>query len=326
MSEPWRIVVREHGGPENLVRAPLATTEPGPGEVRVAIEASGVNFIDTYHRTGLYPIALPGGLGVEGAGRIEALGPGVSGWSPGDRIGVIAENRGTYASHLVAPASHLFALPDAVSADDAAAMLLKGITAWMLVERVGKVVPGQIALVHSAAGGVGSLLVPWLKHAGAIVIAHAGTAEKAERAKAKGADHVLSVTFDALAEAVRDLTGGHGADVIFDGVGASSWQASLAAVARRGLIASYGNASGPVPPLSPLDLLRAGSIFLTRPSMFHYIDTPESRAEGGRRVFEMVATERLLVTGMHLHFPGFSYLARRRSTYELIPEVWQQSL
>ena len=288
MSSPHRIVVHGHGGPDALSYEAFTPGEPGPGEVRVAIEAVGVNYIDTYHRTGLYPIALPGGLGVEAAGTIEAVGPDVANWSPGDRVALLIETRGAYATQIVVRADLLFALPDSVSAEVAAAALLKGITAWMLVERCGKVAPGQIALVHAAAGGGGSLLVPWLKHAGAIVIAHAGTPEKAESARQNGADHALSVAFDALAGAVREITNGHGADVIYDGVGAASWSASLAAIARRGLLVTYGNASGPVPPLSPLELLRAGSIFLTRPSMFHYVDTPESRAEAGRRLFAML--------------------------------------
>lgn len=288
MSSAHRILVHAHGGPDALSHEGFTPREPGPGEVRVAIEAVGVNYIDTYHRTGLYPIALPGELGVEAAGTIEAVGPGVVNWAPGDRVALLAESRGTYASHIVISAELLFALPDSIPADVAAAVLLKGITAWMLVERCGKVVPGQIALVHAAAGGVGSLLVPWLKHAGAIVIAHAGTPEKAEIARQNGADHALSIPFEALAATVRDVTDGHGADIVYDGVGASSWSASLAAIARRGLLVTYGNASGPVPPLSPLELLRAGSIFLTRPSMFHYVDSPESRAEAGRRLFAMI--------------------------------------
>ena len=288
MKDTHHIVIHSHGGPEVLAYERFSPGDPGPGEVRVALEAIGVNYIDTYHRTGLYPIALPGVLGVEAAGVVEAIGDDVADWSPGDRVAILTEMRGTYATHIVLPADRLFALPDAVSADVAAAILLKGITAWMLVERCGKVAPGQIALVHAAAGGVGSLLVPWLKHAGAIVIAHAGNPEKAAIARQYGADHALSVDFDTLAGAVRDLTSGHGVDIVFDGVGKSSWQASLASIARRGLFVSYGNASGPVDPLSPLDLLRAGSIFLTRPSMFHYVDTSASRAQAGARLFEMI--------------------------------------
>lgn len=289
MSElPWRITIGSTGGPEVLRREHFEPAAPGPDEVRVAIRAIGLNFIDTYHRAGLYPLPLPSGLGVECAGVVESVGAGVSNWKTGDRVGCLPEKPGTYATHITMTASQLIPLPDFITDDVAAAVLLKGFTCWMLADRCGRVQPGQIVLVHSAAGGVGSMLVPWLKSRGATVIAHAGTEAKAETARKRGADHALSVPFEDLATVVRELTNGHGADVVFDGVGAASWHASLALTARRGLLISYGNASGPVPPLVPLDLLNAGSIFLTRPRFGHYADSAETRAEAAARLFGLI--------------------------------------
>ncbi len=288
-STGWRVVVREHGGPEVIDREEFDLAAPGTGEIRLRITAIGVNYIDTYHRSGLYPSTLPIGLGVEAAGVVEAIGADVEGWRTGDRVACLVEKPGTYATHLLVEADRLFALPDSISDELAAAILMKGLTAWMLIERCAKVQPGQTVLVHSAAGGVGSLLVPWLKNIDANVIAHAGSFEKARAAIRRGADHALFCPFKLLAEQVHALTDGKGADVVLDGVGAASWSASLAAIARRGMLVSYGNASGPAPAVTPLELLKAGSIFLTRPTMYHYIDTAESRAEGARRLFELVA-------------------------------------
>ena len=290
MSDAWRIVVRQPGGPEAMAREEIALPVPVAGEVRVRNEAIGVNFIDTYHRGGLYPLTMPTGLGSEAAGVIEAVGAGVDLALVGQRVGYLAQAPGAYATHSLAAADRLYPLPDGISAEDAAAVLLKGLTCWMLVERCAKIRPGQTALVHAAAGGVGSILVPWLKAVGAVVLAHAGSVEKAAIARASGVDHALTDAFDSLPGAVRGLTGGRGVDVVFDGVGAASWAASLASIARCGMLVTYGNASGPVPPISPLDLLRAGSIFLTRPTMFDYLIEPADRQAASTRLFELVAS------------------------------------
>ena len=292
---PWRIAVREFGDADVLKREEIHLPDPGPGEVRLRIEASGLNYIDTYHRSGLYPVQLPSGLGVEAAGRIEAIGPGVEGWTAGDRVGCLPLAPGSYATHMLCNASRLIALPLAISSEIAAAVMLKGFTAWMLIERCARVQPGQIVLVHAAAGGVGTLLVPWLKRVGAIVIAHTGTQAKAAAAKGMGADHALWGPLAPLAAEIRSLTGGHGADVILDGVGQASWAASLGAVAKRGLIVSYGNASGPVPPVPPLDLQKAGSVFLTRPRMYDYADTPEAMEMAAARLFGLIIDDTLKV-------------------------------
>ncbi len=295
MSDPWHIIFHKTGGPEVLEHEAFDPGAPDSGQVRVKISASGVNFIDTYHRAGLYPLPLPSGLGTEFAGVVEAVGPDVRDISPGQRVAARMGRPGSYATHAVLGVEELFPLPNGISDEAAAAVTLKGLTAWMLVEKCRKLEPGQVVLVHSAAGGVGSLLVPWAKAMGGIVIAHAGSAEKAERAHAAGADHALSCSFDELAAKVRELTGGHGADLVLDGVGASSWAASLGSIAKRGLIVSYGNASGPVPPVAPLELSRAGSVFLTRPTLYDYTQTPEERAEGSNRLFSLIANGTLSV-------------------------------
>ncbi|WP_174274769.1 quinone oxidoreductase family protein [Sphingomonas bacterium] len=285
----YRLIVRETGGPETIEREAVGTLAPGAGEARVRHAAIGLNFIDTYQRSGLYPIALPSGLGSEAAGIVEAVGEGVTEVRVGDRVAYAGSPLGAYATVRTLPAGHLVTLPDDVSFETAAAAMLKGMTADMLVGECGEARPGQVALVHAASGGVGSLLVQWLKAIGCTVIGHAGSAEKAARAKALGADHALDCPFDQLADRIRAITGGHGADLVLDGVGKASWAASLAAAARRGLIVSYGNASGAVPPLAPLELGRAGSLFLTRPSLFDYIETRERLAAAAERLFARLA-------------------------------------
>lgn len=301
MTDAWRMVVRRHGGPEVIEREDFALPTPGPRQALIRHAAIGVNFIDTYHRSGLYALPLPSGLGIEASGMVEAVGAEVSEVAPGQRVAYVAMPPGAYASHGLVDADRLFALPDTIADDVAAAMPLKGLTAWMLIERCAKVEPGQNILVHAAAGGVGTILVQWLKAIGATVIAHTGTAEKAGGVKMLGADHVLSCPFDTLADEVRGLTG-KGVDAVLDGVGAASWAASLASLAKRGMLVSYGNASGPAPSFSALDLLRAGSVFVTRPTIFDYIDTPEERAQAARRLFAMLGSGAVTIQ-IGQHFP-----------------------
>lgn len=288
MSEAYAFVVRETGGPDVLAAEPLAIPRPGPGQVLVRNEAVGLNFIDTYHRSGLYTIPLPTGLGNEGAGTVVAVGEGSGEYREGNRVGYFTGPLGSYATHRLVDADRLVKLPDAISFEQAAAAMLKGCTAEYLVERCARVQPGETVLVHAAAGGVGSILVPWLKHLGAIVIAHAGDSRKAAVAKELGADHALCCPMDDLAGEVRSLTEGVGVPIVLDGVGKASWAASLASVARRGLIVTYGNASGPVPPFTALDLLSAGSIFVTRPTLADYCRTPEEIRASAARVFELI--------------------------------------
>jgi len=281
--------IERTGGPEVIQWGDVDLPPPEPGEVRMRHTAVGLNFIDVYHRKGLYPIDLPGGLGSEAVGVIESVGAGVSGFVPGDRVGTFGPLRGAYATARNVPAAQLFKLPDNVDDKVAAALLLKGCTTEFLVERCARVAAGQVVLVHAAAGGVGHLLVGWLKAIGATVIGTVGDDAKVERARHAGADHVLRYKQEDVAARVREITAGKGVAVSFDGVGKSSWPVSLASVARRGLIVSYGNASGPVDGVNLGILSQRGSLFVTRPTLFDYYVTPEERQGGIERVFAMLA-------------------------------------
>jgi len=295
MSDPYVFTLRRTGGPEVLEAEHVDVPRPGPGEVLVRNEAVGLNFIDTYHRSGLYKLPLPSGLGGEGAGIVEAVGEGVTRFRQGHRVGYFTGPLGAYATHRAIDAERLVRLPDSISAEQAAAAMLKGCTAEYLIERCARVEAGQAVLVHAAAGGVGSILVQWLKAAGATVIAHAGDSRKAASAKALGADHALCCAMEELAAEVRVLTGGRGVEAVLDGVGAASWSASVGSVARRGLIVTYGNASGPVPAFTALDLLSAGSIFVTRPTLADYCRTGKEMAASAARLFEMVETKAVTI-------------------------------
>ncbi|HEX8533872.1 MAG TPA: quinone oxidoreductase [Allosphingosinicella sp.] len=288
MVDPFRFCLRETGGPEVLAAEMIDPPRPGEGEVVIRHEAVGVNFIDTYHRSGLYPLPLPSGIGNEAAGVVEAVGAGVEGLREGNRVGYFSGPLGSYATHRAIPADRVVKLPDEIGSEDAAAILLKGCTAEFLIERCARVEAGETVLVHAAAGGVGSILVQWLKALGATVIGHAGNSRKAEIVKALGADHALCCPMEELAGEVRAITSGKGASVVLDGVGAASWEASLGSITRRGLLVTFGNASGPVPPFTALDLLRTGSIFVTRPTLFDYIATAEEMRASAARLFEMI--------------------------------------
>jgi NADPH2:quinone reductase len=287
-SATFAIRFRRTGGPEVLEAQPLDIGRPGPGEVLVRHEAVGINFIDTYFRTGLYPVELPGGLGNEAAGVVEAVGAGVADFEAGDRVGYFTGPVGAYATHRSIEVARLVKLPDGISSEQAAAAMLKGCTAEYLIERCARVETGQTVLVHAAAGGVGSIAVQWLKAIGATVIAHSGSPAKALLAAELGADISLDCPMEELTAKVREATGGGGVPVVLDGVGAASWEASLASVARRGLVVSYGNASGPVPPFTPLDLIRRGSIFVTRPTLADYCPNPADMRASAARLFEMM--------------------------------------
>ena len=294
-SAPFAIRFHSTGGPEELAAEPITVGEPGPGQVRLRHEAVGLNFIDTYFRTGLYPVELPGGLGNEAAGIVEAIGEGVQGFVAGDRVGYFTGPVGAYATHRLVEADRLVTLPDGISSEQAAAAMLKGCTAEYLIERCGRVEPHMTVLVHAAAGGVGSIAVQWLKAIGATVIAHSGSAAKAELATELGADISLDCPMQELAAKVRDATGGEGVPVVLDGIGAASWEASLGSVARRGLIVSFGNASGPVPAFNMLELMRRGSIFVTRPTLFDYCATPAEMRASAARLFAMMLSGKVEV-------------------------------
>jgi NADPH2:quinone reductase len=276
------------GGPDVIEWVDADLRAPAPGEVRMRNTAVGLNYIDTYHRTGLYPITLPSGLGSEAVGVVEAVGQGVTGLAVGDRVGTFGPALGAYATARNVAADSLLPLPDDIDDRTAAAILLKGCTAEFLIERCAKVQAGQTVLVHAAAGGVGHLLVGWLKAIGATVIGTAGSDEKAAQARAAGADHVILHKSEDTAARVRAITGGAGVPVILDGIGKATWQASLDSAARRGLIVSYGNAGGAVDGVALGVLAAKGSLFVSRPTLFHYYVTAEERAAGVARLFAML--------------------------------------
>jgi len=267
------------GGPEVLKLDQVDLAPPGPGEIRIRHGAIGVNFIDTYHRTGLYPVPLPGGLGLEAAGIVEAIGDGVTDFKVGDRAAYCTGPVGAYADAANVPAGRSVPVPDGVSDAVAAAALLKGLTAEFLIRRTFPVQPGQSVLFHAAAGGVGLIALQWLKHIGATVIGTVGSQDKADLVRSYGCDHVIQYRTEKVAETVRALTGGAGVPVVYDSVGKDTLWSSLDSLAIRGLFVSFGNASGPPDPVSPLELSKRGSLFMTRPTLFHYVGTtPELRA------------------------------------------------
>lgn len=287
MSERVARITRT-GGPEVIEWIDVDLPPPGPGEVRMRHHAVGLNYIDTYHRSGVYPVDLPAGLGSEAAGVVEAVGEGVDGLSVGDRVGTFGPSRGAYATARNVAAKQLFRLPDDVDDRTAAAMLLKGCTVEALVDRCARVQAGQTVLVWAAAGGVGQLMTGWLKAIGATVIGTAGTQAKAEHARAAGADHVLLHRDEDVVARVKDMTDGAGVAVVFDGVGMASWERTLAVTARRGLIVSYGNAGGAVTGVNLGVLAAKGSLFVTRPTLFDYYVTPEERQAGIERLYAML--------------------------------------
>lgn len=287
MTDPYVIEMSETGGVDVLVKTTRAPQPPGPGQVLVRQTASGLNFIDTYHRTGLYPVKLPFVPGSEGAGVVEAVGDGVSHIAVGDRVAYLGS--GTYATHYTGPAATMVKLPDGISEADAAAVMLKGLTAWMLLFEVRRASPGETALVWAPVGGVGSLLVPWASALGVRVIAVTSSDAKGSRARELGASDVVLSSDDVAAE-VRTLTGGDGVDVSYDSVGKTSAQASLDSLKPRGWWVSYGNASGAADPLAPGILGAKGSLVLTRPSLFHFISDADSLRRGAAALFGAMRT------------------------------------
>lgn len=278
----------EKGGPEVLRLEDVTLGDPGPGEARVRHAAIGVNFVDTYFRTGLYPATLPSGLGTEGAGVVEAVGPGVTHVRPGDRVAYAGGPLGAYSEARVMPAGGLVKLPDGVDERTAAAMMLKGLTVQYLIRRTHRVARGETVLFHAAAGGVGLIACQWLKALGATVIATAGSDEKAALAKAHGADHVIVYTRESFPERVRELTGGRGVAVVYDSVGKATFLGSLDCLQPMGLMVTFGNASGPVQAVDLSLLTQKGSLFVTRPTLFTYIAKREDLEAMAAELFEVV--------------------------------------
>ena len=282
------------GGPEVLRLEDVTVGDPGPGEVRLRHTAIAVNYVDTYHRSGLYPVPLPATPGVEAAGVVEAVGPGVASPRVGERV-VYTGPIGGYAGARLLAADRCVAIPEGVDDLTAAAVFTKGLTVDALVRRTHPVQAGETVLVHAAAGGVGLLMVQWLKGLGATVIGTVGSDEKAAVARAHGCDHVIVYTREPFAPRVRELTGGAGVPVVYDSVGKSTFEGSLDCLAPLGLMVTFGNASGPVPPVEPRVLAAKGSLFLTRPTVYTYIAKRAELERGAAEVFDRVRDGRLRV-------------------------------
>ena len=280
------------GGPEVLERVEIDTPTPGHGQILIRHEAIGINFIETYQRTGLYPVKLPAIPGSEVAGVVEAVGDGVTRVKVGDRVATMGSS-GAYAEASIARADRAVIIPDTITTKVAAAILLKGMTTEALVRRTYPVKSGETVLVHAAVGGVGQIMTQWLKAIGATVIATVGSEAKAEKARALGADHVILYRELDVAAEVRRITGGVGVPVAFDSVGKDTFEGTLASLARRGLFVSFGNASGAAPPFAPGRLAAAGSVYLTRPTLGDYVVSTEELDESAALVFGMVASGKI---------------------------------
>lgn len=282
------IQIERAGGPEVLIPKEIPTPEPGPGQIRVRHGAVGLNYVETYYRSGLYPLTLPKVLGQEAAGTVDAVGEGVTRFHVGDRAAYAAGSSGAYAEAATIDEGRAVKLPDSISDEIAAAVMLKGLTVEMLVRRCYALKPGQTALVHAAAGGVGSMLVQWAKAIGATVIGTTGSGAKADLARGHGADHVLNHGDPSWPDQVRALTGGAGVNVAYDAVGKTTVDGSMKSLAKRGWLIVYGGASGPVPPIDPLALMRGGSLVLTRPTLFDYIAETRELDAAAEALFAML--------------------------------------
>lgn len=282
------IRIHRHGGPEVLAYEDVDIGQPGPGEVRVRNMAIGLNFIDVYFRTGVYkPPALPFIPGNEGAGEVVAVGEGVGDFAPGDRV-AYAATLGSYAEERIVPAQFLVHLPGSIDFETGAAMMLKGLTAQYLLRRTFRVEAGHTILVHAAAGGVGLILCQWAKHLGATVIGTVGSPEKAELARQNGCDHVIDYRKEDFVARVKEITGGEGCHVVYDGVGKATFPGSLDCLRRFGYFVSFGNASGPIDDFNILLLSQKGSLFATRPTLFSHLATREDVVEMSNDLFHVV--------------------------------------
>jgi NADPH2:quinone reductase len=284
-------VVRMHqtGGPDVLRWEPVELSPPGPGEVRVRLGAVGVNFIDTYHRTGLYPVKLPTVLGSEAAGVVEDVGDGVTTLAKGDRVAYATGPMGSYAEARNMPAAHLVNLPEEIDDHTAAAAMLKGMTAQYLLHRTYAVQKGETIVVHAAAGGVGLILCQWAKHLGATVIGTVGSEEKAALAREHGCDHIVFYRTEDVPARVRELTGGAGVPVVYDSVGKDTFAASLECLRPRGLLVTFGQSSGAIAPFDPRLLMQKGSLYLTRPTLGDYVRARADLEATASDLFDVIA-------------------------------------
>ncbi len=285
----------ETGGPEVLRWETLKVGDPGPGQVQVRHAAVGLNFADTYFRTGLYPSPLPAGMGVEGAGVIVAVGPGVTAFAEGDRVTYTGSPLGAYATERVMSTAPLIKLPNHIPFETAAAMTMRGLTSAYLLRRIAPLQAGDTVLLHAAAGGVGLIVSQWASLLGINVIGSVSSDEKAEVARAHGCAHTIVYTREDLPTRVRELTDGDGVPVVYDSIGQSTYQTSLDSLARRGLLVCFGTASGPIPPIDAMQLAVKGSLFVTRPALADYIADPTERAALAGELFDHVGSGRIRI-------------------------------
>ena len=284
------IRIHQHGGPEVLQLEQVTLKQAGPGEVHIRHSAIGLNFIDVYVRTGLYPVPeLPCGIGFEGSGVIEALGENVDYFKVGDRVAYAGGPLGAYANERIIPAEHLVKLPDSISDTQAAAMMLQGLTAHYLMRQIYRVKAGDTILMHAAAGGVGLILCQWANSLGVEVIGTVGSKEKAALALENGCAHTILYNEESFSERVLDITNGEGVPVVFDSVGQATFMDSLDCLQKRGLMVSYGNATGPVTDVQLGVLAKKGSLFVTRPLLWDYVDTPEALLQCAQDLFDVVS-------------------------------------
>jgi NADPH2:quinone reductase len=281
------IRIHEFGGPEVLRWEEVDLADPAAGQARIRHTAIGLNFIDVYHRSGLYPAELPGGIGSEAAGVVEAIGPGVTEAAIGDRVVYTGQPADAYSERRNRDAATLVKIPDGVSDEVAAAVFLKGLTSWYLLRRSYRVQSGDSILLYAAAGGVGSLASQWAKKLGATVIGVVSTDEKAALARAHGCDHIVMAD-DDIPKAVRELTGGEGVAAVYDSVGRDTFFASLDSLRPHGTMVTFGNATGPVEPFAPSELAARGSLYVTRPILYHFIDTRENLLSASEELFEFI--------------------------------------
>ena len=291
------IRIHEVGGPEVLrwEKVDAGDTLPAANEARVRHEAVGLNFIDIYHRTGLYPLPLPSGIGLEGAGTVEAVGSAVADLKVGDRVAYAGGPVGAYAEVRTMPADRLVKLPDAIDGKTAAAMMLQGMTAQYLLRRTYPVQPGDTILIHAAAGGVGLIVCQWAKALGATVIGTVSSDEKAALAKAHGCDHAIVTTRENFTERVKEITQGAGVPVVYDSIGKDTFTGSLDCLRPMGMMVTFGNASGPVPPVDTLELSKRGSLFLTRPTLFTYVAKREDLVTSAKELFDVVSSGKVKI-------------------------------
>ena len=286
------VIINKTGGPEVLELKDIKLEDPKSGEVLIKNEAIGLNYIDTYHRSGLYPVELPSNIGIEGAGLIEKVGPDVNKFTVGDRVAYASMPIGSYSTHRIFPTKKLVKVPEGIELENVVTLMTKGITVFYLLHKTYPVRSGETILFHAAAGGVGQILCQWAKSLGCTVIGTVGSDEKIKIAKENGCDHVINYSKENFAEKVKEITNGDGVPVVYDGVGKKTFDGSIDCLKVRGTMVSFGNASGPLDPCNVTKSLAPKGLYLTRPSIAHYTTTREELDEAANKVFEMFKTKK----------------------------------